>query len=51
MGKRRIRQNIVFKALLNEQEITNLCKINTHIYQFLSTSLNGKANSNLKFNM
>ena len=32
--KRRATQNTVRKVLSNDQEITNLCKINIHIYQF-----------------
>ena len=32
--KRRVTQNIVRIVLLNEQEITNLYKVNTHIHQF-----------------
>ena len=34
MVKRRATQHIVRKVLSNEQEITDLSKINTHIYQF-----------------
>ena len=32
--KRRATQNIVHKMLSTEQEITDLSKINTHIFQF-----------------
>ena len=32
--KRRTTQNIVHKVLSTEQEITDLSKINTHIFQF-----------------
>ena len=32
--KRRATQNTVRKVLSNEHEITDLTKINTHIYQF-----------------
>ena len=32
--KHRATQNTVHKVLSNEQEITDLSKINTHIYQF-----------------
>ena len=34
LEKRRVTQNIVCKVLSNEQEITDLSKINTHIHQF-----------------
>ena len=34
LEKRRATQNTVRKVLSNEQEITDLSKINTHIYQF-----------------
>ena len=40
--KRRATQNIFHKVLLNEQEITDLSKINTHL-PILSISLHGKA--------
>ena len=34
LEKRRATQNTVRKVLSNEQEITDLTKINTHIFQF-----------------
>ena len=34
MEKRQATQNIVCKVLRNEQEITDLSKINTRIYHF-----------------
>ena len=37
LEKRRATQNIVRKELSNEQEITDLSKINAHIYQFYQT--------------
>ena len=42
LEKRQATQNIVCKVLSNEQEITDLSKINTHIYQFYQHLYNEK---------
>ena len=44
LEKRRATQSIVRKMLSNEQEITDLSKINTHIYQFYQHLYNEKQN-------
>ena len=44
LEKRRATQNIVHKVLSNEHEITDLSKINTHIYQFYQRLYNDKQN-------
>ena len=44
LEKRRATQNIVHKVLSNEREITDLSKINTHIYQFYQHLYNEKQN-------
>ena len=42
LEKHRATQNTIRKVLSNEQEITNLFKINTYIYQFYQHLYNGK---------
>ena len=44
LEKRQATQNIVRKVLSNEHEITDLSKINTHIYQFYQHLYNEKEN-------
>ena len=44
LEKRQATQNIVRKMLSNEHEITDLSKINTHIYQFYQHLYNEKQN-------
>ena len=44
LEKHRATQNIVHKVLSNEHEITDLSKINTHIYQFYQRLYNDKQN-------
>ena len=40
-----VTQNIVRKVLSNEQKITDLSKINAHIYQFYQHLYNGEQNT------